>query len=152
MWYHFYTKVNLLFGLFLMLTKNRILHTMFFTNSMAIFTSYHSAIIVHKGFPVDFMVKHNQSWLRWLTNDIVGHVVPLFYTYMKKDLLDRQRGVLCGLSSALVHCTWTQVIHGGWSMDNAYLQLPLDKWKKLWMVAVATHVLSGVALQIASDK
>ncbi len=149
MWYHYYTKVNLVLLFISQVFPNAFIHTCLFHNSVAIFTSYHTAFFMIPRVWSEYLYYHNQTPLVWWTHNLIGHYVPIIYLWsMYHEKLSREFSLLCSCVSAICHLSWTHIVHGGLAMNRAYLNLSSLEWQVLWIVAIISHMASGVLLKM----
>ncbi len=153
MWYHFYTQINLfalcgvkLLSPFISSFAHTFLMTTLWTNSWAIFVSYHASPILLSSAWSDFRKTQNQSLFVFWRNNLIGHYLPIIYIwYMHRKNLYSNMGIPAGITSACIHILWTWMIHGGWEM-HAYVSLPRRVWMQLWKIAIATHICTGLCI------
>ena len=146
MWYHYYTKVNMVLLAFAHIRPNTIMFTCLWHNCLAVFTSYHAAFMI-PGTWNGYLSQHNQTVRMMIIHNLVGHYAPIAYLYMKLcNQIDAQHSLECSLVSACFHLAWTWIVHGGLAMNDAYVKLTLVQWRMLWLLAVTTHITSGIML------
>jgi hypothetical protein len=133
------------------LRNHPFIYTMLWTNSWAIFTSYHASRIFDKDSWKNYRTYHQQSVAHFWCNNLIGHYVPILYLWHQRAIIQGSYSIplalFAGFLTCSTHCAWTWLIHGGWAMKT-YVQLSPKVWIRLWQVAIASHFLSGMLLSI----
>jgi hypothetical protein len=89
--------------------------------------------------------------------NFLAHVLPCvaLYAWMLRDqqgYRDAVRaampwsGAFVGVITTAVHLAWALRTTGGLDLSPLYIEFEADVWKKMWIVAIATHVCVGMLL------
>lgn len=139
-----YTKINLIFLTIALITKNPLLCTFVFTNTHAIFVSFHASQFIDENGFDKYRIRCKDSWFQFWWKNMIGHIIPLIIVYFLP--VSYTFAPIIGFISCGVHFAWAFLKHKTICLNKSYVDFEKNTWYMLWFIAAYTHIFTGFIL------
>jgi hypothetical protein len=121
------------------------------TNTLATVFTWYSVLIYDNTFAIRMIEKNNWTLIQFITGDVLLHLLPcliVLYEFLYNEFLYNRSYINyhtelvqnCGLYSMFLNVSWAIVTQGGFTLDAAYVPLPMHAWNFMWIINILAHI------------
>lgn len=128
--------------------------TSLFINSFSICSSYYTIFLFDntcydRFAKVKKLKRENLKYFNY-----VVHILPLLlvFTFWVNIVKELNLGNYAGFPSLIFNLSWGYFIVGGIDLSNVYVYLDINSWKKLWIINIMTHLVTGISLNYLKEN
>lgn len=144
-----YSTISFFLLFYIKFLKQYNLYPFIICNTIGTVLTWYSAVVLDRSIPIRMMQKHNWSCLKFISGDILLHLVPLITTIRmlyKKEYTNTKNNNYeivkhCGFYSLFLNMLWSLIYQQGFELNDRYVPLPTHKWNIVWSCSVMSHLL-----------
>jgi hypothetical protein len=144
--YH-YSTFNFIYTIMVFTFKYYKLYPIAMTNTLATVFTWYSVLIYDNTFAIRMIQKNNWTLIQFITGDVLLHLLPcliVFYEFLyNRSYIHYHNTELvqnCGLYSMFLNLSWAIVTQGGFTLNTAYVPLPIYAWNFMWIINILAHI------------
>jgi hypothetical protein len=143
-----YSNFNLLWIVYLHLSKDKNLIPFVVSNHVATINSWYSSWIMDSTIPLRLIIKYNWYSLQFVIGDLLLHILPTIYLMdlLSNTHLEFDKSIshvrYSGLYSLLIHLFWGLSLADPFNISGLYLELTPIITNTIWLILTSSHILS----------
>lgn len=138
-----YTRLNLYLLVAAWILRWRTLYPVLFTNSVAIFTSFHTGFLLDPSVFARVLAWGRCTPTQFHVFNITNHMLPIPVLY---GLCPPDIPWWAGMASVSMHLLWAWAVVGSYDLSKMYPSMRPRDYACMWSVAIASHLLLPICL------